>query len=87
MGTASRGEEAAKALTNFLNGASREEKKEFVEYLTRREHRTLQQSAFGLFLDAVFAWAKGEHDLRNQYTVETSKKIAELVEYPGAPFI
>ena len=45
-----------------------------------REHRTLQQSMFGLFLRTMEEWSKQEHyDLRNEYTVETSKKIMELL--------
>lgn len=82
------GEEMAKEFSRFINGADRDDKAQFVEYITKRDHRTLQQQAFGVFIDAIFEWAKAENfDLRNEYTVTTSKKVAELLEYPGAPLI
>lgn len=84
------GEEVAEILTSFVNGASSQDKKEFVEKLTKREHRTLQQQAFGLFIEAIFAWSKTEenrYDLRNEYTVQTSKEIADLLKFSGVPLI
>jgi len=55
-------------------------KKEFAEALMR-EHRTLQQSTFDLFLTCIAEWAKQEHyDLRNEATVLTCRKIVELLD-------
>ena len=52
---------------------------EFAEEMMN-EHRTLQQSMFGLFLRTIEEWSKQKrYDLRNEYTVETSKKIMELL--------
>ena len=45
-----------------------------------REHRTTQQSIFGLFLRVIEEWSKQEnYDLRNEYTVQTSKDIMKLL--------
>jgi len=55
------------------------------------EHRTLQQSIFRLFIKTISQWAKlqeNHYDLRNEYTVLTSRKIMkELEEDDGVPFI
>lgn len=55
------------------------------------EHRTLQQSIFSLFLACVEEWSKtpeNRYDLRNQYTVQTSRKIMECLEgRSSVPFI
>lgn len=60
----------------------------FVE-IVMREHRTLQQSLFLLFMACVTEWAKQEHfDARNQYTVEKSREIVKLFDgCARAPFI
>lgn len=88
----------ARELTKLMNrcGAGRVTQA-FVDELTRKEHRTLQQQTFGLFMECVKAWANcepGDYDLRNEYTVKTSKKIMEATDYysveghgPGVPFI
>lgn len=84
------GKELANAVSDFVNGADKESKKEFVNTLTHRTHRTLQQLSFGLFLDAIFEWAdnaENNFDMRNEYTVETSRKIKELIEFSGVPYI
>ena len=38
------GRDAAQAFENFLNGASKQDREEFAEYLTQNTHRTLQQN-------------------------------------------
>lgn len=54
-----------------------------------REHRTIQQSIFSLFLRTIEGWSKQERfDARNEFTVEKSKEIMEL--FPcgsGTPYI
>ena len=74
------GKELAKELSKFVNCmANGKEEQEFVDAFMR-EHRTLQQSAFGLVCQLVKAWSEQEHfDLRNEYTVKTCKKIMEAV--------
>ena len=57
-----------------------------------RQHRTLQQTAFGAFLATVKAWAglpANRYDARNEFTVVESRKIVEaLGEYNlKVPFI
>ena len=47
-----------------------------------RQHRTLQQTAFGAFLSTVKAWAAlspSHFDLRNEFTMEQSRKIVEAL--------
>ena len=54
-----------------------------------REHRTLQQSMFGLFIRTIEEWSKQPHfDARNEYTVTKSKEImAVLGGCSQTPFI
>lgn len=77
-----RGTEASEAFIDFLNGATNQEKQEFVNNLMI-EHRTLQQNAFDLFMDCVASWAQMEgtmrYDDRNQAAVRVSKKIVDEV--------
>jgi len=47
-----------------------------------RQHRTLQQTAFGAFLASAKAWAAlpaSHFDLRNEFTVVESRKIVEAL--------
>ncbi len=54
-----------------------------------RQHRTLQQTAFGAFLAVIDKWAglpANRFDLRNEFTVEQSRKIvAALGEFNLKP--
>ncbi len=57
-----------------------------------RQHRTIQQNAFGAFLAVIKAWAElppSHYDLRNEFTVEQSRRIALLLGKYGfkPPFI
>jgi hypothetical protein len=53
--------------------------KEFAEEVMR-EHRTLQQSMFRLFITCIYEWAALEHfDLRNEHTVKTCKSIVGVL--------
>ena len=90
-------EKAAAEFMCFINGASQDAINEFAKVVTD-DHRTLQQSAFGLMLKCVEKWAddceNGYYDLRNEATVSESKKIVDNLadrfykgEYSGMPFI
>lgn len=71
-------------LTDFLNSAMTEEKAAFVEALLRK-HRTLQQSAFDLFLDAIRAWSvlpDTHYDPRNSLAVRLSKEVVQMLDKP-----
>jgi len=84
------GEEVAEILADFVNGLNSENKAEFVEKLTKRTHRTLQQQVFGLFVASIFSWSETEEnyfDLRNEYTIKTSKELAEVIAFTGVPLI
>ena len=81
-------ENAVKVLSNFVNNMSHD-KDGFAENVMR-EHRTLQQSMFALFLRTIEEWSKQEEwqrDLRNEFTVEKSKEIMKLFNGSGTPFI
>lgn len=68
--------ELAEAITDFVNSSNKEKHQEFVEAFSC-QHRTLQQSAFGLFLKVTEHMASNDYhtDARN----EDSKKVAQLI--------
>ncbi len=75
-----RAREAARRLADALNEMSFDVDVFADELL--RQHRTLQQTAFGTFLATVKAWAAlapSHFDLRNEFTVEQSRKIVEAL--------
>jgi len=83
--TETKGAEAAKALANFVNGMGHNIE-DFVEQLTLREHRTLQQCAMAIFLGCIESWADkedGRFDLRNEDTVKISRIIKERLLEEG----
>jgi len=85
-------EKLVETLSRFVNrGGSSKSKKEYFVRAVRREHRTLQQLLFSLFMECIKDWAEtkeGHYDLRNEATVKTSKKImTALPDYYGVPFI
>ena len=71
------GEEMAQMLDEFANGCDSKRVAEFVEQLTCRTHRTLQQKIAALMVAAFEAWAedKGGHDGRNEATFKLAKKF------------
>ncbi len=75
-----RAREAARNLADALNEMGFDVDMFADELL--RQHRTLQQTAFGTFLATVKAWAvlpANRFDLRNEFTVEQSRKIVEAL--------
>ena len=72
-------EKVARDLGNWINDMACDETA-FCEALMR-EHRTLQQKLAGVFLAAFVTWADDErgHDLRNEWTFETARKIVALL--------
>ena len=75
-----RAREAARHLANAVNEMGFDVDVFADELL--RQHRTLQQNAFGAFLAAVRAWAglsENRFDLRNEFTVVESRKIVEAL--------
>lgn len=74
------GAEMAQMLDEFCNAFSHEkEMNDFVEQVTRRTHRTLQQRIMALFVKTIEAWADGKcgHDARNEATVKLARRIVE----------
>lgn len=67
-------------LDNFVNHANREDIQVFAEHVAFM-HRTLQQKLFGLFLECCLVWSESRYDARNEWTVCSSKKILEVLEY------
>ncbi len=82
-----RAREAARKLANAVNEMGFDVDVFADELL--RQHRTLQQNAFGAFLAAVRAWAglsENRFDLRNEFTVSKSREIvAALGEFNLKP--
>ena len=76
------GEEFARDFfSEFINDFSLDEDG-FVEFLVHKEHRSLQQNAFRLFLKCIDEWARvpeQETDLRNDDTIRLCKKITEAL--------
>ncbi len=75
-----RAREAARNLTSALNEMGFDVDVFADELL--RQHRTLQQTAFGAFLAAVKAWAAlapSRCDARNEFTVDQSRRIVEVL--------
>jgi hypothetical protein len=72
-----RGAEAARALADFANAmGNRAQVEAFVEELTRRTHRTLQQSVMRTMVACIEAWAAAkDSDLRNEATIKLCKRI------------
>ena len=71
------GTEMAQMLDEWCN--ANRQSKDFVEQVTMRTHRTLQQKMMGLFVSVIEAWSedRGGHDARNQATVELAKKMIQ----------
>jgi hypothetical protein len=90
------GRKLAKDLGRLVNRMGGNGKAEggFVDELTNREHRTLQQSAGGLMFKVIEKWAKdyekGQYDGRNEYLLKTCSKIVaenpDIFEF-GMPMI
>jgi len=81
-------ENAVKVLSEFVNTMSHD--KDGFAARVMREHRTLQQSMFALFLRTIEEWSQQEewqHDLRNEFAVEKSKEIMKLFVGSGVPLI
>ena len=67
-------------LENFVNGATKKDMAEFVDYVVHYAHRTLQQRMMALFMDVIQAWAKSSFDLRNEATVKLAQKIMSKLD-------
>jgi hypothetical protein len=85
-----RAREAAKNLADAVNEMSFDTASFADELL--RQHRTIQQNTFGAIMATVKAWAgltENRYDLRNEFTVESSRKIVEALGEYGLkpPFI
>lgn len=72
------GTELANACTNYVNSFSCKEK-DFAEAMSR-QHRTLQQSFTRMIVAYLCMQAQETDDLRNQSSIEFSKKVIKLLE-------
>ena len=80
------GTELAVVVEDFLNTYCDDKIDEFIENITMFTHRTLQQKYFGLVLKSIEKFAENtHHDDRNKCSVETAKKIAELMKENNLP--
>ena len=72
------GQEAADALTDYVNVLGRE----YGAFVTAilASHRTLQQNIMRMFMELVKAWSEVQFtDMRNEGTVTLAKQIMEAV--------
>ncbi len=86
---------AARVLEDFVNPYGHK-KEPFIEQITRKCHRTLQQVIFGLVIGLIKAWAEmykaGWYDGRNEDTCKTCNDIVETMnknhkDWQYLPFI
>lgn len=72
------GEELAEIITDFVNSSNHDKIEEFVEAFTY-QHRTLQQSAFGMFLQLIERMSSDDYhtDARN---VDSKKMAQSLIK-------
>ena len=79
--------DAVKTLSDFSNVMCLE-RTEFAKEVMR-EHKTLQQNIFSLFLRTIEEWSEQSHfDSRNEFTVNKSKEIMKLFPHgTQTPFI
>lgn len=71
------GEEMGEMLDEFVNGADKARMAAFVEQVTCRVHRTLQQKIMGAMIQCIESWAENKrgHDPRNEATIKLAQKI------------
>jgi hypothetical protein len=88
------GEKLAKELANGVNHMADEWfERAFVDQLTLRTHRTLQQNVAKLFLATFKKWAEigdqgpGYYDARNESTIKLAQTIREATMDSYLPFI
>jgi len=84
------GKKLAQQLADFVNSESSDAVQGFLDELTQRTHRTLQQSVFRLFCRVIFTWAnvnEEKYDLRNQFTIKSSQKIVKALDGMLPPVI
>lgn len=84
--------EVVDLLSKFVNNMSYNP--ELIANEIMRQHRTLQQCIFNVFMKTIEKWAEandqGRFDDRNEFTVKESKKIVKEVfggSWFRAPFI
>lgn len=77
------GKQMAEELSNFVNGATYQEKQEFVETVLA-DHRSLQQDTFSMFLQCISEWAKdaeaNNYDARNERACKASLMMVKAFD-------
>lgn len=78
------GIEAANALSKLVQVMCNDEEEEDFVLRVLRDHRTLQQKIFTLFINCILGWAQahneGSFDLRNESTVQLARKIIDMLD-------
>ena len=85
------GKEIAQEFMSMVNVMCNEKEQEaFIDEILN-SHRTLQQSAAGVFLQVFAGWAdmktKGYYDLRNEATVSLGERVTKAAENTHLPFV
>ena len=75
------GKELAELFSDFVNSSNTEKFEEFVESFTN-QHRTLQQSGFGLMLRVMEKIASDEYgtDARNEDSKKSHKTLLKVLK-------
>lgn len=84
------GAEAAKLFGEFVNVLSNDHNEEFIEQLTKYEHKTIQGAAFRLMLHTIIAWSQLEDsrvDPRNEHVRSMAREIVDLLGGRMPPLI
>ena len=84
-----KGKDVALILTSFSNSFT-PDTEGFVEEITNRTHRTLQQNTFRIFKETLKEWAKRAdderlYDHRNEATVKQSKIMVDATKDEYTP--
>ena len=76
------GSDECSGLSRFINRAGEAEYKMLAEWITQREHRTLQQKTMSFVLVLIRTWAElpeNRYDGRNAVTVDKCKQIVKFL--------
>jgi hypothetical protein len=72
--------DALVVLSDYSNCLSNDELPNILTSFMEKEHRTLQQNLMKSFIQLIINYSKFRTDLRNEYTVNTAKKIVEAIK-------
>lgn len=72
--------EALSTIEDYSNSMSKDSLSNIMTEFLRKEHRTLQQIMIKSIIQVIVNYSKFNTDGRNEYSVNTAKKIAESIK-------